>query len=228
MELKILSWNIWVDCRFDELKKFLAASNADIIGLQEVRDGDTERDVIGYLTSLGYQHAAALEQFWETRGFYFGPAIFSKFDIISSRTIELSEQHRRYALQADIRIGETVLRVFNAHLRHEHQKHSDIQDLQAETLLSQVSGDRALVLGDFNATPDSTVYRKFADTLTNTDPSNTPTWSVYPEGCEVCNPQGIDTRLDYIFVTKDLKTHSPRVESSAASDHLPISVLVDL
>ncbi|MDZ4226986.1 MAG: hypothetical protein U1D26_00745, partial [Patescibacteria group bacterium] len=70
--------------------------------------------------------------------------------------------------------------------------------------------------------------KRMGKALKDTDPSHAPTWSVYPEGCKVCNPQAIDVRLDYIFASRDLKTHSPKVESSKASDHLPISVTVGI
>lgn len=36
MQLKILSWNIWCDGNFKKVSSFLAACDADIIGLQEV------------------------------------------------------------------------------------------------------------------------------------------------------------------------------------------------
>ncbi len=230
MQLRILSWNIWVDCHFSELKDFLLTSDADIIGLQEVRADDPERDVIGFLDSLGYRHAYAREQFWPERGLRFGPAIFSKYDIESSTVHALSENERRIALQADIRVNDEVLHVFNTHLLHIHhnQKLSDIPDIQAETLLGLLPAEKTIVMGDFNAAPNSRVIQRMREVLNDTDPSSIPTWSVYPEGCLACNPQKIDTRLDYIFTSKDLKTHSPAVGNSKASDHLPISVILEL
>jgi endonuclease/exonuclease/phosphatase family metal-dependent hydrolase len=60
------------------------------------------------------------------------------------------------------------------------------------------------------------------------DDGMTPTWSQYPEGCDVCKPQKIDTRLDYIFVTKDIKFSDSRVESSKGSDHLPVSAIINV
>ena len=83
-------------------------------------------------------------------------------------------------------------------------------------------------MGDFNATSDSKTILKVKESFIDVDSNNEPTWSVYPEGCVTCNPQKIDIRLDYIFTTKDIKTHSYRVEDSKGSDHLPISVMAEL
>ena len=83
-------------------------------------------------------------------------------------------------------------------------------------------------MGDFNATPESNAVRKTAKVLTDTDAQSLPTWSVYPAGCEDCNPQRIDTRLDYIFVTPDLKVNTFEVGESRGSDHLPIIATIEL
>ena len=83
-------------------------------------------------------------------------------------------------------------------------------------------------MGDFNATPDSAVIQKMRNVLNDSDPLSTPTWSVYPEGCKTCHPLDVNTRLDYIFTTKDIKTSEFHVEHSKASDHLPVSVMVEI
>jgi hypothetical protein len=63
--MKVVSSNIWIDGHLDEWQDFLRNANADIIGLQEVKDDDPERDVIGFLTERGYHHVfARTEQFW--------------------------------------------------------------------------------------------------------------------------------------------------------------------
>lgn len=229
MRLKILSWNIWVDCRFADFKRFIDGAGADIVGLQEVREGDPTRDAVGYMNLLGYKHIYAPKQLWK-RGeeFRFGPALFSKYDISLGTIHKLSDEHERFAVQADIAIGDTLLHVFSTHLMHTHQESSPIQDEQVKKLLAHVPAKRALVLGDFNATPGSAVVRTMTSVLNNTDPSLQPTWSVYPEGCGICKPQAVETRLDYIFATKDLRTSDPQVGVSQASDHLPISVSVEL
>ena len=64
--------------------------------------------------------------------------------------------------------------------------------------------------------------------MTDADPADTPTWCLYPEGCPVCKLQKVDTRLDYIFTTNDVAVRSFAVGDAKGSDHLPISVIVEL
>jgi endonuclease/exonuclease/phosphatase family metal-dependent hydrolase len=157
-----------------------------------------------------------------------GNAIFSKYPIVNSRAHKLSEEHARLAVQADIDISGTILHVFCTHLKHTHQKPMDVQNLQAKNLIKALPSDHVIVMGDFNATPESEPVKMLGAVLSNTDKVLGPTWSVYPEGCSVCKPQALDTRLDYIFTSKDIKTSSFKIENSKGSDHLPLSVQVEL
>jgi len=229
MRLKLLSWNIWVDGHFDQIRDFLAIADADIIGLQEVKDDDHERDVIGYLASCNYNYVfARTEQKWDGKMYRHGPAIFSKLPIIDSETYLLDEVDQRAVAHADIQAGDAVIHVFTTHLVHTHQKPSVQQESQVARLIARLPKDRVIVMGDFNATPESAAIQAMHSILKDTDPASQPTWSVYPEGCMTCDPQALDTRLDYIFVSPDIITTSFTVEESKGSDHLPISVIIDL
>lgn len=227
MRLKVLSWNIWCDSYFDEVAKFLEAFDADIVGLQEVMADDPERDVITHMKGLGYHHVYAPKQIYIGDGRRMGPAVFSKYEIVESKVHTLSGVDSKYAVQVDVRAEEGTLHVFSTHLLHTHQKPSEVQAVQAKNLIKALPKERVIVMGDFNAEPDSVSIQKMRAALIDTDPSSQPTWSVYPEGCSTCSPQAIDTRLDYIFTTKDVKTSDFRVEESKGSDHLPISATIE-
>lgn len=227
--MKILSWNIWIDCHFDEVKKFLAAADADIIGLQEVKDDDPERDVIGFLAGLGYGHVfAKTEQNWKGKIYRHGPAIFSRLPMVGSKAFFIDLVDQRAAARADIEMNGRVLHIFSTHTLHTHQKESLQQEAQIARLIEELPSENVVMMGDFNATPESAGIRMVREVLVDTDPTDKPTWSMYPEGCSVCLPQKLDTRLDYIFVSKDIAFHSHEVGESKGSDHLPISVEVDL
>ncbi len=229
MIVKILSWNVWIDSHFEHIKDFLDKSDADVIGLQEVREDDPSRETIKFLKELGFNHTfAPIAKTWGGKVWNDGPAIFTKHEIISTNKFVLSKEDSRVAVQADIKVEDKLIHVFNTHLTHTHQKDSDIQVGQAEELLKHIPSEVSILMGDFNAIPDSKTILKVKQSLIDTDPSDRPTWSVYPEGCITCNPQKIDIRLDYIFTTKDIKTHSYKVEGSKGSDHLPISVIAEL
>jgi endonuclease/exonuclease/phosphatase family metal-dependent hydrolase len=229
MALKVASWNIWVNNHFNLVKDFLYKSDADIIGLQEVSENDQSRDTVKYLNSLGYKHVFAPQlRPWDANGRKDGPALFTKFEIVESKKYVLSEEYGVGAVQANLRIGGKVVRFFSAHLSHTHQKDSAIQMQQVERLLNLIPSDLSVLMGDFNATPDSQTIQKVKEVLIDVDQKDLPTWSVYPEGCEVCLPQTIETDLDYIFTTKDIVSRSFKVEESSGSDHLPISVILEL
>ena len=232
MKIKILSWNIWIGGHFKEIKDFLRDSKADIIGLQEVKDDDKSRDVISYLSGLGYQHVftPVIKVSRSKKGVIYrdGPAVFSKHNIVGSEIHNLSKDDNRVAVRADIEIDAKQLHVFSTHLIHTHQRPLPLRESQVDSLIKVLPSNSTVVMGDFNATPEDKTIQKIKTVLVDTDPLSTPTWSNYPEGCPTCNPQKVDTRLDYIFVTKDLKTDSFKVEESKGSDHLPISVAVEL
>jgi len=229
MKLKVLSWNIWIDGYFDQVANFLRKSQADIIGLQEVVDDDPKRDIIKILDKEGYEsYFGSAEHSWDGKVYRDGPAIFSKHKITKTETHVLSKEDKRVAVQADIVVGEKTLHVFSTHLIHTHQKRGEEQDIQVSNLIKKLPTEHTILMGDFNATPESSVIRSVNKVLIDTDSDSLPTWSTYPEGCLVCNPQVVDTRLDYIFTSKDLKTNSYKVENSKASDHLPILALIEI
>lgn len=229
MDIKILSWNIWIESKFDDVKEFIRSNNADIVGLQEVRNDDPERPIIPFMVSLGYDHVfTPVAKIWGGKTWNDGPAVFSKFPIKSAVKYILGTEDHRGAARADIEINNQILHVFSTHLTHTHQKDTEVQIQQVEDLMSEILNKKTVLMGDFNAIPESSAIKKVAEKLKDTDSGNQPTWSVYPEGCNVCNPQEIDIRLDYIFASPDLSTSNYHVNHSKGSDHLPISVTLHL
>lgn len=232
MELRVLSWNIWKDGDLNGVAEYVKNSRADIVGLQEVIP-EREPNIINLIERLDYQ--SVFSPALKSDGRDMGNAIFSKYPIRATRTHILSdtmppaltaEQERRVAVQADIEVGDLLLSVFTTHLAHTHQKPSAIQDSQVDALIKILPKQKTVVIGDFNATPDSKTIQKMRSVLFDTDSASPPTWSMYPKGCAECNPQAVEIRLDYIFTSRDLKVRSPEVGYSKASDHLPVSVTI--
>lgn len=229
MQIKILSWNIWYDGHFDEISKFLAEFDADILGLQEIVPDDPTRDTVGFLKTLGYQHVFAPVLTIKKDGRTMSNAVFSKYPIVSNETHWLSETDSRNALQADIKAGETTLHIFSTHLLHTHQQSSEIQELQARNLIKVLPLDHVIVMGDFNATPDSTAIQEMRKVMVDSNYASIPTLNANLFDCSKCDPQAIhNTCLDYIFTTNDIKINSLKVHDPAGSDHLAISVIVEV
>ena len=231
MNIKILSWNIWCDCNFKEISDFLTSAKADIIGLQEVSLIDPERDVVSLLKDMGYEYVTGpAAEFTDdnNRHHILNTALFSKFPIIESKIHPLQTGKRPSAVEARIKINDTELTIFSVHLKHAHQQFDEIQYEQVKTIMGLLPQKQGIIMGDFNAIPDSTTLQTLTQNYVHTDPTFAPTWSMHPEGCPVCKPDKLDTRLDYILVSPDIQFDSFHVGRSTGSDHLPISVSIEM
>ncbi|MEK7059996.1 MAG: endonuclease/exonuclease/phosphatase family protein [Patescibacteria group bacterium] len=240
MKVKILSWNIWCGTYLDEVTEFLKNANADIIALQEVVEDERGNLVEIIAKELDYEYVHAIGMNMpvrflpkygkdDKRTIKFGTAILSKYKIIDSKIYELVDENKRLVVGADIKIGNEILHIFSIHLKHTHQKPSEIQDEETENLLKLLPDKNTIVMGDFNALPESFPIQKMKQELKDTEiNSNTPTWSVYDNGCIGCLVKEIKYKLDYIFTSKDLKTNLFKVYKSKASDHLPILAIINL
>ena len=186
MQLKILSWNIWCDGDFNKVSGFLNTCGADIIGLQEIVPGDKGRDVVSFLSLLGYEHVVAPIGATFDDGRMITSAIFSKYPIQTSNMHMLSEESRLQAVDVNIKVGDIVLRVFSLHLIHTHQKESTVQNLQIENLIKVLPKDRVIVIGDFNATPDMTPIKRMRELLVDTNHALLPTLNAPIFDCPKC------------------------------------------
>jgi endonuclease/exonuclease/phosphatase family metal-dependent hydrolase len=111
---------------------------------------------------------------------------------------------------------------------HTHQQESTEQNEQVVQLMKVLPRERTIIVGDFNAVPGSTVIQTMQHFFTDADPLSAPTWGMHLEGCLKCRPRNVSTRLDYIFASRDIRTRSFTIEHSRGSDHLPISVVIEL
>lgn len=232
MLIKILSWNIWQGKYLNKISDFLKQCDADIVCLQEVVQNEYGKENIAtflaHELSYEYVYATAMQIKKRNNELDMGNAILSKYEIIDKKIHVLGKSQTRVAIQAGVKINEKIIHILCTHLIHAHQQPSIIQDEQADDLIKILPLDNIILCGDFNAVPQSKTIRKLSNVLTNTDSQFIPTWSVYKEGCEVCNPKGVIYKLDNIFVSEDVKFASFNVEQSNASDHLPISVKVEV
>jgi endonuclease/exonuclease/phosphatase family metal-dependent hydrolase len=242
MKIKILSWNIWCGTYLDGVIKFLANADADIIALQEVSDDERGNlaEIIGKRLGYKYTHAIDVDMplIWlpgyksDEKGIIkMGNAILSKYKITKSRKHILVSGKKRAVIEAEIKVGKETLHVFSIHLKHNHQKPIRLQDLQTKNLLNLLSSKNTIVMGDFNAIPESSVIKKFnkSEKLKNTETnSNTPTWAVYKEGCICLKDDKVIYKLDYIYTSPNLETNQFKVYKSKASDHLPVSAVIEI
>lgn len=233
MKIKVLSWNIWFGKHYHDIVKHLKNAEADIIGLQEViQDTDGKHNTAENIAKeLGYhwKYEETIQFPYEGRTISWGNAILSRHKILDAKLHELSDgEERRTALKTTIEIEGKSLTIISTHLVHTHQQASVLQEEQARMLLSIMPQNRAIVMGDFNALPDSKAIQIMSEKLQHTDSQLDPSWSMYIDGCETCKVDQLIHRLDYIFATKDLQIHSFETDYSKGSDHLPISTTFEL
>ncbi len=233
MLIKTVSWNIWLGKHYHEIVKHLKTADADIIALQEVMQeiNGSHNTAENIAKELGYhwKYAETGQIEYEGKMISWGNAILSRHHILNSEVHELSTgDSRRTALQATIQIEETHLNVFSTHLTHTHQKPSKIQEQQVESLIKLIPKEKTIVMGDFNALPQSNTVKYMTDVLKHVDTQLDPTWCVYIDGCEVCKLDQLIHRLDYIFTTGDFNVHSFQTDYSKGSDHLPVAATLAL
>lgn len=235
MKLKALSWNIWQGKNLKEVTETIRDINPDIIGLLEVDEGITTNNAETIGRELGYNcvYYRTFEKNRDGQHYLQGNAILTKSNITEKSLSWLnrdivfdgtSKTEPRAVVIAKTTIGGLSLNICVTHLAHIHNfKESQIQAIQTEELLKNVPSEHSILMGDFNALPNSTVVKNIEEKLVNTDKScDKATWSVFPEGHKGCKLTGLDYRLDYIFTSKDLKVVDFKVMDSKASDHLPV------
>ena len=231
MKLKILSWNIWYDGDFEKISKFLSEFKADIVGLGEVVPDDPTRDTIAFMRKLGYQHILAPVLTIQKDGRTMSNALFSKYPIMKSKIHKLpdTKTDKRNAIQADIDVKGKIIHIFMTHLLHTHQKPDPIQESQVESLIKILTKENTIVMGDFNATPESVAIKKIRENLVDIELKPVSTLNPDLFDCPNCDPNIIPiTRLDYIFVSQDIKAGSLKIHEANGSDHLGISTLIEI
>lgn len=245
MKIKILSWNIWHGKHLDKIIQFLRSADADILGIQEVaeknEEGKTSNTASIIAKKLGYESiyskATTLTNF--NPQYDLGNAILTKFPIQTSYFQLLSgedlykstpQTEPRVAVIAEIKTGSKTLKVITTHLAYSARfiPHP-MRDLQVKNLIKLIRGPNTILMGDFNSLPKSQVIKQISKHLVNTDPNpKDPTWTIYPFDFPDFKETELRHRLDYIFVSHDVKVLNFKVGKTDGSDHLPISAEIEI
>ncbi len=173
-----------------------------------------------------------------------GQALFSKFPIINSGSLEFSNTSNN-VIFADIVKAKDTLRIYNVHLQSSGVS-TDVEKLKKETsgqLFKQVSKTfkaqqnqvelflkhkskcpyKTIVMGDFNNTAYSYIYREIkGDDLVDTFEEagngfgNTYDFKFFP------------LRIDFILVDKNFTVNGFKTFDNKLSDHYPIKATIAL
>jgi len=224
MVLKILSWNICRGQKRDQIIRGIAESGADIICLQEVIKRENYNLTEDLASNLKLNYCVCLV-FHDDRheappSYELGNAILTKFPITQKKCHSLldmslykknSETEPRGVSEAEVSVSGKTLKVFSTHLAYSNDfKHSNMRKFQRGNLLKIMPSTGVILAGDFNCLPDSDTVKEMETHFQNC-------------GHDSIEPTTIDNRrIDYIFVSNDIKVKSFEVLQKEGSDHFPI------
>ncbi|HSI69857.1 MAG TPA: endonuclease/exonuclease/phosphatase family protein [Gillisia sp.] len=237
-DLKIMSYNVrmfnaynWVDDKEipQKITSFVREKDPDILVTQEHYVG-----VAGLREIFPYSFVKLKDS-----GSEFGSAIFSKYPIINKHSLDFPHHGNNNAIYVDIVKDQDTLRVYNVHFQslnikpeiHELQNEDSkklvarigngfkLQQMQAEMLLEDVqkSPHRNLILGDFNNTAFSYIYRtikgdSYQDAFRQAGSGFSQTFNI----------NYFPLRIDFLLIDNDIHVKSYDVYRVKYSDHFPI------
>ncbi len=203
--------------------------NPDILGLNEVygyglkEDYWNQTEKIGALTKMKGFFAPAVNV---PEIGYFGNSILSKHIIKELKVIPIPEPlikdepviyKSRCLLKAVIECGEKDITVFVTHFGIANgQKKNAV-----ETLLPEIKKvDTPMILmGDFNLHPQSELLKPFYEIFNEVDEKNNEL---------TFRSENPYYKVDYIFLSKDIKILKTRVIKKIASDHFALTAEVEI
>jgi endonuclease/exonuclease/phosphatase family metal-dependent hydrolase len=230
MKVTLMSWNIWGGIMLPGLAEYLSHSPADIIALQEVQEEEGTNTAEKLALAVGYRvsYLFSAEYPWEGKMTRRGNAVLSKYPITATHRYELSSIRPRTALGTDILIGDMTIHIVSAHLVPNFPDTPHLQREQVTVLLGALGGNNTIIMGDFNATPESESIQLMGRHFHDTDHRQLPTWCLYPDGPGTAKKESVTAKYDYIWATDDLTLTNFAVGDSMASDHLPVSATLIL
>lgn len=213
--VRVASWNIHAGrtSSLDTVANVLAATDADVIALQEVdvgvqRTGEIDQPAV-LANRLGYEYVFA--QSIEYQGGAYGLAVLSRLPLAAVERISLdaaAASERRIGLDVTVCAGPSPLRIVSTHL--DYIVEANVQNTRDLLAAVDGAGGALLLAGDFNVEPEAPSIQDvlaagFYDVLAARDPA--PTYG--------------GRRIDYFFADARLSRAviSGEVMETADSDH---------
>ena len=214
---------------FELMAGVIRESGAAIVGLNEMRGAG---ELTGYTDQTATLSAlSGLEHFYFAKAIDvggkkapYGNALLSRYPIERAETIPIPDPlhipigkrsyETRCLLKARLSCGLTVI-VTHFGLNPDEQENA------VRTVLENLEDERCILMGDFNVVPENPVLlpirEKLVDAATLFDEEK----GSYPSD----KP---DRKIDYIFVTPDVKLVGADIPAIVASDHRPHTAEVEL
>ena len=232
--MKILTYNVQHCASFMEnhkidfelFAKTILDFGADIIGLNEMRaagEASDYQDQVGTLSRLtGIENSYFAKAIYVKDKGPYGNGLLSKFKIVSTEVFPVPDPNpRKYngyyetrcLLKAKLECGLTVA-IIHMGLNPDEQENA------VKVVLENMEDEKFILMGDFNATPDSEVLRPIKERLFDTASlTEDPLLSFPSDKPEI--------KIDYIFTSHDIKVKSVSVPPLTCSDHRPYIIEIE-
>ena len=210
---------------FDCMAKVIKDFDADIVGLNEMRgDGaDPEYtrqvDILSELTGMKYFYFAPAIVV-EGKGLY-GNGFLSKVPILKAENIPIPDPEPKgyggyYETRCLIKItlegGVTVL-VTHFGLNPDEQENA------VKTVVDNMSENKCILMGDFNVYPKNSVLIPIRERMLDTAEKFDSEKFSFPSDSP-------NRKIDYIFVSRDVRVLAADIPAVVASDHRPHTAIV--
>lgn len=213
---------------FDIMAKAILTCDADIIGLNEMRgeceqaaDYADQTAILSRLTDIQNYYFAEAIKFGGIKPY--GNAMLSKLPILSAETIIIPDPdpkgydgyyETRCVLKAKLEGGITVL------ISH-FGLNPDEQENAVKTIIENLAGEKCILMGDFNMTPENPILNPIRERMVDT--------SKYFSVPKLSFPSDKpDRKIDYLFVTPDVQVIEADIPAIVAADHRPHTATVNL
>jgi endonuclease/exonuclease/phosphatase family metal-dependent hydrolase len=165
--MRIVSWNIQkgigIDFRRDigRTADVLAATDADVIGLQEVLHTRAHDQAAALADRLGMELAWGRAR--DTRDGEYGNALLVRGDVLATTVHDVSVPgcESRSVLAARCRVGDVTVRVFVCHFGLGFRERAIQSEGLLDVLHAAEQGEPRVVMGDFNEWHGGPVRRAF-------------------------------------------------------------------
>lgn len=206
---------------FDGMVQTINSFDADFVGLNEVhaKGEDAEYDNQTGILSAGTGMNGFFAKAVEIDGANpFGNAALTRFDIESARVIPVPDPvppayDGYYETRCLLKI-KTVSPALTFLVIH-FGLNPDEQENALKVVLDNMENEKCILMGDFNMKPDDAFLEPIKARMNDTAEFISGSGFTFPSHAP-------NRKIDYIFVTPDIKILSCRVDCKIQSDHLPV------
>lgn len=227
MKIRVMSYNV-LHCEvykqdridFDAFAKLILDSNADVIGLNEMRglgvreDYQAQAEILAEKTGFYYYFAKAIDVGGKNP---YGNALLSRYPIKNAQTVKIPDPpiriggrfETRCLLKAELDVGEglTVL-VTHFGLNASEQKNA------VKTVVQNLGAEKLVLMGDFNVTPENEVLLPIREKCKDAADLFSEPLGSYPSNAPT-------EKIDYIFTSPAVEILSADIPAWVLSDHRP-------